>query len=160
MGATPNNRCGTVLESHQLRVHAALLRGLYHLAIDPADVAGTCPVRECVSALAPAHLGGSMVGAVLLAAAITLAPPAESAAVFANRTAFTEACTGTANTFPDRLARQARTALAALGWEVGGAVGPGFTRRAAAAGAASCCAWASRCQGVAQRCGTPPGERS
>ena len=78
-----------------------------------------------------------MVGAVLLAAAITLAPPAESAAVFANRTAFTEACTGTANAFPDRLARQARTALATLGWEVGGAVGPGFTRRAAVAGAVS-----------------------
>ena len=78
-----------------------------------------------------------MVGALLLVAAITLAPPAESATVFANRTAFTEACTGTANTLPDQLARQARTALAALGWEVGGAVGPGFTRRAAVAGAAS-----------------------
>jgi hypothetical protein len=78
-----------------------------------------------------------MVGAVLLAAAITLAPPAESAAVFANRTAFAEACTGTANTFPDRLAREARTALAVLGWEVGGAVGPGFTRRAMVVGASS-----------------------
>jgi hypothetical protein len=78
-----------------------------------------------------------MVGAVLLAAAITLTPPAESAAVFANRTAFAEECTGTANTLPDRLARQARTAFAALGWEVGGAVGPAFTRRAAAAGAAA-----------------------
>ena len=78
-----------------------------------------------------------MVGAVLLAAAITLAPPAESATVFANRTAFAEACSGTANTFPDRLAREARTALAALGWEVGGAVGPTFTRRAMVAGAAS-----------------------
>ena len=54
MGAAPNNRCGTVLESHQLRVHAALLRGLYHLAIGAADVADTCAVRECVSALAPA----------------------------------------------------------------------------------------------------------
>ena len=78
-----------------------------------------------------------MVGALLLATAITLAPPAESAVVFANRTAFTEACTGTANTFPDQLARQARTALSALGWEVGGAVGPNFTRRAAVAGATS-----------------------
>jgi len=78
-----------------------------------------------------------MVGAVLLAAAITLAPPAESAAVFANRTAFTEACTGTANTFPDRLAREARTAFAALGWEVNGAVGPTFTRRAMVVGASS-----------------------
>jgi hypothetical protein len=78
-----------------------------------------------------------MVGAVLLAAAITLAPPAESATVFANRTAFAEACTGTANTFPDRLAREARTALAALGWEVGGAVGPTFTRRAMITGASS-----------------------
>jgi len=39
MGATPNNRCGTVLESHQLRVHAALLRGLYHLPIGYADAA-------------------------------------------------------------------------------------------------------------------------
>ncbi|MFM9128441.1 MAG: hypothetical protein ACKOPF_01095, partial [Candidatus Limnocylindrus sp.] len=78
-----------------------------------------------------------MVGALLLAAAITLAPPAESAAVFANRTAFAQACTGTANTFPDQLARQARAALDALGWEVGGAVGPGFTRRAAIGGAVS-----------------------
>ena len=76
-----------------------------------------------------------MVGAVLLAAAITLAPPAESATVFANRTAFAEPCTGTINTFPDRLAREARTAFAALGWEVGGAVGPGFTRRALVDGA-------------------------
>ena len=50
-----------------------------------------------------------MVGAVLLAAAITLTPPAESAVVFANRTSFAEACTGTVNTQPDRLARQART---------------------------------------------------
>ena len=79
-----------------------------------------------------------MVGAVLLAAAITLAPPAESATVFANRTAFAETCTGTANTFPDRLAREARTALAALGWEVGGAVGPTFTRRAIGRGLAAC----------------------
>ena len=78
-----------------------------------------------------------MVGAVLLAAAITLAPLAESAAVFANRTAFTEACTGTANTFPYRLAREARTAFAALGWEVNGAVGPTFTRRAMVVGASS-----------------------
>jgi hypothetical protein len=78
-----------------------------------------------------------MVGAVLLAAAITLAPPSDDAVVFANRTAFAEECTGTANTFPDRLARQARTALAALGWEVGGAVGPAFTRRAMVAGASS-----------------------
>ena len=60
-----------------------------------------------------------MVGAVLLAAAITLTPPAESAAVFANRTSFAEACTGTVNTQPDRLARQARTALSELGWDVG-----------------------------------------
>ncbi len=76
-----------------------------------------------------------MVGAVLLAAAITLTPPAESAAVFANRTSFAEACTGTVNTQPDRLARQARTALSALGWEVGGAVGPTFTRRSMLASA-------------------------
>lgn len=54
MGATPNNRCGTVLESHQLRVHAALLRGLYHLAIGAADLPDTRMVQECVSALAPA----------------------------------------------------------------------------------------------------------
>ena len=72
-----------------------------------------------------------MVGAVLLAAAITLAPPPDSAVVFANRTAFAEECTGTVNTQPDRLARQARTAFAELGWEVGGAVGPAFTRRSA-----------------------------
>jgi hypothetical protein len=78
-----------------------------------------------------------MVGALLLAAVITLTPPAERAAVFANRTAFSQACTGTANTFPDQLARQARAALNALGWEVGGAVGPGFTRRAAIGGAVS-----------------------
>jgi len=78
-----------------------------------------------------------MVGAVLLAAAIALTPPTDGAAVFANRTAFAEGCTGTANTFPDRLARQARTAFAALGWEVGGAVGPAFTRRALVAGATS-----------------------
>lgn len=78
-----------------------------------------------------------MVGAVLLAAAITLAPPAESAAVFANRTAFAESCTGTANTFPDRLARHARSALIQLGWEVGGAIGPTFTRRAMVEGATS-----------------------
>ena len=48
-----------------------------------------------------------MVGAVLLAAAITLAPPPDSAVVFANRTAFAEECTGAANALPDRLARQA-----------------------------------------------------
>jgi hypothetical protein len=78
-----------------------------------------------------------MVGAVLLAAAITLAPPSDDAVVFANRTAFAEECTGTVNTQPDRLARQARTALAALGWEVGGAVGPTFTRRAMLASAAA-----------------------
>lgn len=78
-----------------------------------------------------------MVGAVLLAAAITLAPPNDSAAVFANRTAFAESCTGTVNTQPDRLARQARTALSALGWEVGGAVGPTFTRRSMLASAAA-----------------------
>ena len=78
-----------------------------------------------------------MFATVLLAAAITLAPPSDDAAVFANRTAFAEACTGTANAFPDRLAREARTALAALGWEVGGAVGPTFTRRAVVAGASS-----------------------
>jgi hypothetical protein len=30
-----------VLESHQLRVHAALLRGLYHLAINCADAPDT-----------------------------------------------------------------------------------------------------------------------
>jgi len=54
MGVTPNNRCGTVLESHQLRVHAALLRGLYHLALGCADAANTRVVRECASALAPA----------------------------------------------------------------------------------------------------------
>jgi len=53
MGATPNNRCGTVLESHQLRVHAALLRGLYHLAMGCADAADTHTMRECASALAP-----------------------------------------------------------------------------------------------------------
>ncbi len=76
-----------------------------------------------------------MVGAVLLAAAITLAPPSNDAVVFANRTAFAEECTGTVNTQPDRLARQARTALAALGWEVGGAVGPAFTRRSMLASA-------------------------
>lgn len=78
-----------------------------------------------------------MIGAALLATAIALAPPDESAAVFANRTAFAEPCTGTVNTFPDRLAQQARTALAALGWEVGGAVGPTFTRRSLLAGASS-----------------------
>ena len=78
-----------------------------------------------------------MIGAVLLATAIALAPPDESAAVFANRTAFAEECTGTVNTCPDRLARQARTALAALGWEVGGAVGPTFTRRSLLAGASA-----------------------
>ena len=76
-----------------------------------------------------------MVGAVLLAAAITLTPPPEGAAVFANRTSFAEECTGTANTQPDRLARQARTALSALGWEVGGAVGPSFTQRSMLASA-------------------------
>ena len=76
-----------------------------------------------------------MVGAVLLAAAITLATQPDGAAVFANRTAFAEECTGTANTQPDRLARQARTALSALGWEVGGAVGPTFTRRSLLASA-------------------------
>ena len=78
-----------------------------------------------------------MVGTILLAAAITLAPPSDDAVVFANRTAFAEECTGTVNTQPDRLARQARTALAALGWEVGGAVGPTFTRRAMLASAAA-----------------------
>ena len=78
-----------------------------------------------------------MVGAVLLAAAITLTPPAESAAVFANRTSFAEACTGTVNTQPDRLARHARTAQSALGWEVGSAVGPTFTRRSVLASAAA-----------------------
>jgi hypothetical protein len=78
-----------------------------------------------------------MFATVLLAAALTVSPPTESAAVFANRTAFAEACTGATNTFPDRLARQARTALDALGWEVGGAVGPTFTRRAMVSGAAS-----------------------
>jgi hypothetical protein len=78
-----------------------------------------------------------MFATVLLAAALTVSPPNESAAVFANRTAFAEACTGATNTFPDRLARQARTALDALGWEVGGAVGPTFTRRAMVSGAAS-----------------------
>jgi len=78
-----------------------------------------------------------MVGAVLLAAAITLAPPSDDAVVFANRTAFAEECTGTVNTQPDRLARQARAALSALGWEVGGAVGPTFTRRAMLASAAA-----------------------
>jgi hypothetical protein len=70
-----------------------------------------------------------MVGAVFLAAAITLAPPSDHAALFANSTAFTEECTGTNNTQPERLARQARTALETLGWKVGGAVGPTFTRR-------------------------------
>ena len=78
-----------------------------------------------------------MVGVVLLAAAITFTPPSEGAVVFANRTAFAEGCTGTVNTLPDRFARQARTAFAGLGWEVGGAVGPTFTRRAVVAGAAS-----------------------
>lgn len=72
-----------------------------------------------------------MVGAILLAAAITLAPPPDTAAVFANRTAFAEECTGSTNALPDRLARQARAALTALGWEVTGAVGPTFTRRSA-----------------------------
>jgi hypothetical protein len=76
-----------------------------------------------------------MVGAILLAATIALTPPSESAAVFANRTAFAEECTGTANTQPDRLARQARSAFAALGWEVGGAVGPTFTRHSLLASA-------------------------
>ena len=71
---------------------------------------------------------------LLLAATIALAPNAEGAEVFANRTAFAEACTGSANPLPDQLARQARTALAALGWDVGGAIGPTFTRRAALAG--------------------------
>ncbi len=78
-----------------------------------------------------------MVETILLAAAITLAPPSDDAVVFANRTAFAEECTGTVNTQPERLARQARTALAALGWEVGGAVGPTFTRRAMLASAAA-----------------------
>ena len=54
MGATPNNRCGTVLESHQLRVHAAFLRGLYHLPFGCAEAADTHEVPECSSALAPA----------------------------------------------------------------------------------------------------------
>ncbi|MEI6156381.1 MAG: hypothetical protein WCP88_04180 [bacterium] len=76
-----------------------------------------------------------MVGVILLAATIALTPPSESAAVFANRTAFAEECTGTANTQPDRLARQARSAFAALGWEVGGAVGPTFTRHSLLASA-------------------------
>jgi hypothetical protein len=76
-----------------------------------------------------------LVGTVLLAAAFTLAPPSDGAAVFANRTAFAEECTGTVNTQPDRLARQARSALSALGWEVGGAVGPTFTRRSMLASA-------------------------
>ncbi|NBO52466.1 MAG: hypothetical protein EBU83_03380 [bacterium] len=76
-----------------------------------------------------------MVGAVLLAATLTLASPNESATVFANRTAFAEACSGAVNTYPDRLAREARAALSALGWEVGGAVGPAFTRRAVVDGA-------------------------
>jgi hypothetical protein len=34
-----------VLESHQLRVHAALLRGLYHQSIDPANAADTRVMR-------------------------------------------------------------------------------------------------------------------
>lgn len=78
-----------------------------------------------------------MFATVLLAAALTVSPPTESAAVFANRTAFAEECTGTVNTQPDRLARQARTALSALGWGVGGAVGPTFTRRSMLASAAA-----------------------
>jgi hypothetical protein len=73
-----------------------------------------------------------MVVSALLAAAITLTPPAESAAVFANRTAFSEACTGIQNRLPEQLAGQARSALSGLGWEVDGAVGPGFTRRTVA----------------------------
>jgi hypothetical protein len=39
-----------------------------------------------------------MFATVLLAAALTVSPPTESAAVFANRTAFAEECTGTVNT--------------------------------------------------------------
>lgn len=73
-----------------------------------------------------------MVGAVLLVAALALTSANEHATVFANRTAFGEPCTGSVNTFPDRLAREAQTALVALGWAVDGAVGPAFTRRAMA----------------------------
>jgi hypothetical protein len=35
--ATPNYRCGTVLDFHQLRVHAALMAGLYQSCAKPAN---------------------------------------------------------------------------------------------------------------------------
>lgn len=78
-----------------------------------------------------------MLTTVLLAATLTLLPLDESAVVFANRTAFAAECTGTANALPDRLARQARSALLELGWDVVSSVGPAFTRRSALSGSAS-----------------------
>jgi hypothetical protein len=69
--------------------------------------------------LAAATLAGSV-------AIPLLPPPQTAAAVLANVTAFNRPCVGFASSTPKRLAATASSALRALGWEVGSAIGQSF----------------------------------